>query len=159
MNGTVLFCPANRPDRYGKALDVVDRVTLDLEDGVGAGHKEEARAHLAAAAPRLPADRIVIRVNASGGEASRDLSLIAGTAFGTVMLPKAYDPNSVAALAPLDVVALCETARGLLTAPEIAAVPNCVALMWGGEDLIADTRGSTSRGADRTYLTGEVLRA
>ena len=31
----LLFCPADRPDRYGKALAAADGVILDLEDGVG----------------------------------------------------------------------------------------------------------------------------
>jgi citrate lyase subunit beta/citryl-CoA lyase len=150
---TALFCPATRSDRYGKALDVADRVIIDLEDGVGDANKADGRAQIAAAAAALPAERLIVRINAAGTRhASEDLSVIADTTIATVMLPKADDPDAVAALAPLQVVALCETARGVLAAAEIASVPNCVALMWGGEDLIADSGGSRSRRSDGTYL-------
>jgi citrate lyase subunit beta / citryl-CoA lyase len=39
----LLFCPADRPDRYAKALAAADVAVLDLEDGVGAAAKEAAR--------------------------------------------------------------------------------------------------------------------
>jgi citrate lyase subunit beta/citryl-CoA lyase len=44
----LLFCPADRPDRYAKALAAADVVVLDLEDGVGAGGKDAAREGLTA---------------------------------------------------------------------------------------------------------------
>ena len=54
--------------------------------------------------------------------------------------PEAEGPEDVdrvvAALPGAGVLALCETARGVLAAPEIAAHSAVVALMWGGEDLI-----------------------
>jgi len=36
----LLFCPADRPDRYAKALGAADAAILDLEDGVGADGKD-----------------------------------------------------------------------------------------------------------------------
>ena len=44
----------------------------------------------------------------------------------------------VAAIPSAKVLVLCETARGILAAPALAAHPDVVALMWGGEDLVAD---------------------
>ncbi|MDN5745714.1 MAG: aldolase/citrate lyase family protein, partial [Nocardioidaceae bacterium] len=38
-----LFCPADRPDRYGKALAAADVVIVDLEDAVAPGAKQAAR--------------------------------------------------------------------------------------------------------------------
>ena len=56
----LLFCPADRPDRYAKALAAADVVVLDLEDGVGSSSKDAARegliATLAAMSAVTPAD-------------------------------------------------------------------------------------------------------
>ncbi|WP_238406309.1 aldolase/citrate lyase family protein, partial [Rhodococcus sp. YH1] len=38
-----LFCPADRPERFGKAAATADVVILDLEDGVAPGDKDYAR--------------------------------------------------------------------------------------------------------------------
>jgi len=38
-----LFCPSDRPDRFGKAADAGDTIVLDLEDAVAPEHKERAR--------------------------------------------------------------------------------------------------------------------
>ena len=48
-------------------------------------------------------------------------------------------------------IALCETALGVLNAPAIAAAPNVVALMWGAEDLLATLGGTSSRKDDGGY--------
>jgi citrate lyase beta subunit len=48
----LLFCPADRPDRYAKALAAGDAVILDLEDGVGAEGKNAARAGRFGTRPR-----------------------------------------------------------------------------------------------------------
>ena len=75
----LLFCPADRPDRYAKALAAADVVVLDLEDGVGAAGKEAARAALVATA--LDPARVVVRVNAVGTpEHAADLEALRGTA-------------------------------------------------------------------------------
>ena len=60
----LLFCPADRPDRYAKALAAADAVILDLEDGVGADGKDAARAALVAT--DLDPARVIVRVNATG---------------------------------------------------------------------------------------------
>lgn len=154
----LLFCPADRPDRYAKAYDRADMVILDLEDGVAEGDKEAARTALRAA--ELEPDRTIIRINpADGPHQAADLALLDALDPGpaAVMLPKAADPAEIAALAPRPVIALCETAAGVLAAPELARVPNCAALTWGGEDLIADLGGRSSRGPDGGYR--DVIRA
>lgn len=148
----LLFCPADRPDRYAKAYERADMVVLDLEDGVAEGDKDAARAALRAA--ELEPARTIIRVNpADGPHHAADLALLDALGDGpsAVMVPKAADPAELAALAPRPVVALCETAAGILAAPELARVPNCAAMTWGGEDLIADLGGRSSRGPDGGY--------
>ncbi len=48
-------------------------------------------------------------------------------------------------------LALCETARGVVRAEEIAAHPAVIGLMWGAEDLVASMGGRSSRFEDGRY--------
>jgi citrate lyase subunit beta/citryl-CoA lyase len=149
----VLFCPADRPDRYVKAAVAADAVIFDLEDGVGPARKAAARKALADAFDELDPARTFVRINPPDTEEGRaDLDVLRGGPLRAVMLPKAADPDAIAALAPFEVVALCGTAGGVLAASDLAAVENCTALMWGGEDLIADIGGQRSRRTDGSYL-------
>ncbi len=147
----LLFCPADRPDRYGKALAAADAVILDLEDGVGAEGKDAARAALAAS--ELDPARVIVRVNATGtAEHAADIAALRRTGYRQVMLPKTETRAQLDELGgDWQVVALCETALGIVNAAEIAAAPNVIAVMWGAEDLIASMRGRTSRLPDGRY--------
>jgi len=150
MGPALLFAPADRPERYGKAAERSDAVILDLEDAVAPEAKVAAR-ELLVNNPLDPATTIV-RINALSTEDSRlDLAALARTNYRTVMVAKAEDPAAVAALAGYDVVALCESAAGILAAPELARLENVVALMWGAEDLVASLGGTSSRFADGSY--------
>jgi citrate lyase subunit beta/citryl-CoA lyase len=153
----LLFCPADRPDRYAKALAAADGVILDLEDGVGADAKDEARAALVAS--DLDPARVIVRVNALGTpQHALDIAALVGTAYRLIMLPKTETRAQLDGLGRLDrlggdwrIVALCETPLGIVNAAEIAAAPNVIAVMWGAEDLIAAMRGRTSRYPDGRY--------
>ncbi|HEY6494367.1 MAG TPA: CoA ester lyase [Trebonia sp.] len=146
----LLFCPADRPDRYQKAVSSADVVVLDLEDAVSADRKAGAREALISV-PVDPA-RVIVRVNAAGtSEHAADVAALASTLYQRVMLPKAETAAQLTALGRRQVVALCETPLGVLNAAQIAAAPNVIALMWGAEDLIAAMGGRTSRFADGAY--------
>jgi citrate lyase subunit beta/citryl-CoA lyase len=150
MGPAILFCPADRPDRYKKAVERADAVILDLEDAVSADAKDFARE--AVAVSQLDPARTMVRVNSVGtADFNADLAALARTGYRTVMLAKAEHPSQLAALADFEVVALIETAAGVLHAAAIAAEPNVVALMWGAEDLVASLGGTSSRGADGRY--------
>jgi citrate lyase subunit beta / citryl-CoA lyase len=147
-----LFCPADRPERFEKAANAADVVILDLEDGVAPHRRARARQAIRSATAVLDPRRTVVRLNSTGSEDHRrDLEALAGLAFDTVMLAKAESPHELAALMPKRVVALCETARGIEAVADIAAAPNCVALIWGAEDLTADLGGSSSKDASGGY--------
>lgn len=142
----LLFCPGNRPDRFGKAAAAADSVILDLEDAVAAEHKDSARAAVVGALPGLDQPATLVRINAAGTRwHTADVEALAGFPELVLMLPMAERPEDVIALAPHPVVALCETARGVLAAPQLAAAANCVGLMWGSEDLLADLGGRSGR--------------
>ncbi|PYI66052.1 CoA ester lyase [Arthrobacter livingstonensis] len=144
MGPTLLFTPADRPDRYPKAAKRSDAVILDLEDAVAPEAKARARGHLVE--NPLETATTLVRINALGTpESELDLAALARTGYRTIMVAKAEDPGAIAALAGYRVVALCETAAGILAAPALARVANVVALMWGAEDLVASLGGTSSR--------------
>ncbi|MFF2370338.1 HpcH/HpaI aldolase/citrate lyase family protein [Agromyces sp. NPDC058110] len=148
----LLFCPADRPDRFAKAVERADAVILDLEDAVALEAKADARRAVAASA--LDPERVIVRVNPASTEAfAADVAMLAGTSYRTVMLAKCEGTADLVELEPFEVIALCETARGVLAAEAVAALPNVSALMWGAEDLVASLGGSSSRheGAGRAY--------
>jgi citrate lyase subunit beta/citryl-CoA lyase len=149
----LLFCPADRPDRYVKALAAADGVILDLEDGVGAASKDAARQALLAH-QQDPA-RVIVRINAVGtAEFDADIAALRKTAYRMIMLPKAESRAQLDAVAELggwQVLALVESSAGILRAAEIAAAPTVFAMLWGAEDLIASMRGRSSRHPDGSY--------
>lgn len=156
---TWLFCPADRPDRFEKALAIADVVILDLEDAVLPEAKSRARNHILESASSLDPGRTIVRINpidSAWGEA--DLEVLHATHFETVMLPKAASPSQVAELGRFSVAALCETAAGVIAAPEIATSPACIALAWGGEDLAVDLASSPRGRQGKLHPTGSWAR-
>ncbi|MEO2097982.1 MAG: CoA ester lyase [Brachybacterium sp.] len=150
----LLFCPGDRPDRFAKAAARADAVILDLEDAVAPGHKQAARE--AVAAHQLDPARTIVRLNPPAtADFTADVTALAALRPRWVMLPKAGSiaevDRLVAAIPSAKVLVLCETSRGILAAPALAAHPDVVALMWGGEDLVADLGGTSSRGEDGSY--------
>jgi len=151
---SLLFTPADRPDRFGKSIAVgADGAVLDLEDGVGLPNKEKARrAALSffASSPKAPDDFLfAVRFNhVSTEDGLKDLLAFAGASArpGVIMLPKTESVFEVEiALAHLRkgnelprIIALIESGRGLAAAEAIAAHPAVDALGFGGADLAAD---------------------
>lgn len=148
-----LFCPADRPDRYGKALAAADVVIVDLEDAVAPAAKGSARDALRglAAAGTLDPERTVVRVNAADTpDHALDVALTTEIGIRRVMLAKAEHAADVAAL-PHETVALLETPAGIERAADIAAAANTIGVMWGADDLVAGLGGTSSRYADGRY--------
>jgi citrate lyase subunit beta/citryl-CoA lyase len=150
LGPALLFCPADRPDRYAKAAAAADAVILDLEDAVAPDRKPAARAALQEVL--LDPARTVVRVNgAATPEFEADLEALARTPYEHVMLAKAEDVGALEALTGRRVIALCETPAGVEHAAALAAAPQVEALMWGAEDLVAALGGSSSRFPDGRY--------
>lgn len=151
LGPALLFCPADRPERFATALERADAVILDLEDAVLPGAKAEARGHLIDA--HVDPDRVIVRVNAPNTEAFvSDLATLTQTDFRTVMVAKTESATSLEAFdTRFSLIALCETARGIHAAARIAAHPQVVAMMWGAEDLVASLGGTSSRSTDGAY--------
>lgn len=146
----LLFCPADRRDRYDKAAQRSPAVILDLEDAVAPADKSSARESLGAH-PLDPA-KTIVRVNsADSSDFAADLAALERTHYRTVMLPKASSTSQLRALDGYGVIALCETAAGVLAAPALAAHESVIALMWGAEDLVASLGGTSSRDEHGRY--------
>lgn len=154
MGPALLFCPADRPERFGKAADRADAVVLDFEDAVAPADKPGARDAVLKqlGAGELDPQRTIVRVNPVGTrDFELDLQALEQTPYRTVMLAKAESGEQLRALAGYSVIALCETASGIVNASAIAAEPNTVAMMWGAEDLLASLGGLSSRNDDGGY--------
>jgi len=151
MHGpALLFCPADRPDRYGKAATAADSVILDLEDAVAPENREAARESVVGST--LDPARTMVRVNPAGTpDFELDLHAVRSSPFRLLMLAKTEGADDLSALSDFEVVALCETPAGVENAGVIAAVPQVVALMWGAEDLVGAIGGRSSRHADGSY--------
>jgi len=151
----LLFTPADRPERFGKAISVgADGAVLDLEDGVGLPSKQKAREAALAlfqAPPPAPADFIwAVRLNhITTEDGLKDLLAFRAAARRpkVVMLPKTESVAEVEiAVRHLkaaggdspQIVALIESGRGLGAAETIAAHPSVKAIAFGGADLAAD---------------------
>jgi len=155
----LLFTPADRPERFGKAISVgADGAVLDLEDGVGLPSKRKAREAALAlfqAPPSAPEDFIwAVRLNhITTEDGLKDLLAFRAAARrpNVVMLPKTESVAEVeiavrhlkeAADEGPQIVALIETGRGLGAAETIAAHPAVAAIAFGGADLAADLHAS-----------------
>lgn len=143
----LLFCPADRPDRFQKAADRSDAVILDLEDAVAFADRPDARRALID--HPLDPHSTIVRVNPRGTvDHELDLAALSQTDYRTILVAKAVD---VAGLEEFSVIALCETAQGVLACESLAAQPHVVGLMWGAEDLVASLGGTSSRHGDARY--------
>ena len=146
-----LFVPANRPERYAKALaSGAGAVIIDLEDAIGLEQKPAARVQLEESFALLGVadrSRVVIRINAAGTVwHADDLALVGKLAhrgLAGVVLPKAESPDQLAQLAAsvgqtCALLPMIETATGLVAIDDIARSPQVARLLFGNLDFQAD---------------------
>lgn len=153
---SLLFVPGDRPERFAKAASSgADAVIIDLEDSVPAAHKARARAHVV---DWLASNPVYVRVGAAGtADFDADLAMLAGTrAPAAVVLPKAESPDQVEQVAArvgrdVPVIALVESAAGLMRAAAIVDHRSVGQLAFGNLDFAADC-GITVRGPDELEL-------
>jgi citrate lyase subunit beta/citryl-CoA lyase len=140
---SVLFLPASNPRAIAKAREAgPELVVLDLEDAVKPQDKAAARdAAVEAVATAWPMP-VAIRVNGAGSEwHSLDLDAAARSSADLVVLPRAISAHLVHGVAEAvgkPVLAMIETAAGVLSAAEIA--PETAGLIAGTNDLRSDLR-------------------
>jgi citrate lyase subunit beta/citryl-CoA lyase len=163
---SLLFSPGDRPEMMRKGpASGADVVIFDLEDAVAPEGKGEARAAVAdvLSDPEFDPDcEVCVRVNADPTVADDDVKeALSGNRVDSVMLPKAESAEDAETLAGIlgergvdaPLIAICESAAGVLHAESLAAADPVDALAFGAEDFSADV------GATRTAEGTEVLYA
>lgn len=161
----MLYAPGSSDKMLTKAAGLpADTVCLDMEDGVAANKKEEARAGVVGALDSLDFGRSerLVRINAVGsGLEEDDLAAVldAPTLPDGILLPKADHPDHVRWLAdriaasgaekrlgrPLDVLLLVESAQAVLGLHGIATADSRVdGVVFGGDDYAATVGASRS---------------
>jgi citrate lyase beta subunit len=140
---SVLFLPASNPRAIAKAREAgSDLVVLDLEDAVKAEDKDAARAAAIEALASAWPMPLAIRINGVGSEwHSLDVDAVARSSPDFAVLPRAVSAHLVHGAAEAlgkPVLAMIETAAGVLAAAEIAS--ESAALIAGTNDLRADLR-------------------
>jgi citrate lyase subunit beta/citryl-CoA lyase len=140
---SLLFLPASNPRAIAKAREAgADLVILDLEDAVKPANKRDARtAAVEAVASDWPMP-VAIRVNGNGTEwHSLDVDAVARSNADVVVVPRAISAHLVHGVAEAvnkPVLAMIETAAGVLAAPQIADAT--AGLIAGTNDLRSDLR-------------------
>ena len=166
----LLYMPGDSRPKIEKALSLgVDCICMDMEDGTAFNRKEKAREVIAAALQELDFGRSekLIRINGVGtGLEADDLAETLPHHPDGVVIPKVesladvewvseqieamelsqgWDLNSIR------ILAILESAKGIINLKEIASHPRLDALVFGAEDYAA------SIGATRTRGGQEVL--
>jgi citrate lyase subunit beta / citryl-CoA lyase len=157
---SLLFAPGNDDRKLQHALESdADCIVADLEDSVPPQEKERARESIRRAFGQLGRDGLrSIRVN---DRESVDLAFISGleSELDAIVIPKATPASCLAASGSgLPLIAIIETAVGVVRAVETASMPNVVALCLGNLDLSAEM-GLTRRedGADLAFARGQLV--
>ena len=169
----LLYMPGDDRRKIQKATTLgVDSICMDMEDGVAANKKTEAREVIAGAMRELDFGKSerCIRINQIGsGLEKRDLVAALATNPDTIVVPKVetaeqvkwvsehietYELSSKLNIGSIRLLVGVETAKGIMNLKEIAeADKRLEAIIFGGEDFAA------SVGAVRTKAGTEVLYA
>lgn len=164
---SLLFVPADRAHQLLAKADRsdADATILDLEDGVGSDQKEAARASLRVALEATQVRRpVYVRINPPSSRwFDLDIRTVATLPIEGIVLPKCDRPEDIRRVVaawiaetdrPLSLLAIIESARGVLEAADIAmADPAVIGLALGAEDLAAQV------GLQRSRLGHEILYA
>lgn len=169
----LLYVPGDDKHKIEKATALgVDCICMDMEDGVAANRKQQARQTIAEALLSLDFGRAerLVRINAVGsGLEEADLQIVLAAHPQGVVIPKVGSGDQIswasARIAEIEkeygwpvgqigLIALVESARAVIDLRAIAgADPRLCALIFGAEDLAGDI------GALRTAEAWEVFYA
>jgi citrate lyase subunit beta/citryl-CoA lyase len=167
---SLLFVPADSERKLARALrSSADLLILDLQDGVAAANKAQARANARTTLESAGVDhrpQLWVRINGlSTEEAQLDLeATVPAKPYGLVV-PWVEHPAELVRLSEklrvleaessnerrqVRLMALLETPRAILSAPHYlsAPLPRLVGIIFGAEDLAASLGLQVMRGAD-----------
>ena len=169
----LLYMPGDDRRKIEKSTTLaVDSICMDMEDGVAANKKVEARAVIAQAMKGLDFGKSerCIRINSIGsGLEKRDLAAALATNPDTIVVPKietaeqvkwvsdqieTYELSSKLNIGTVRLLIGVETAKGILNLKEISGADKRLeAIIFGGEDYAALI------GATRTKAATELIYA
>lgn len=173
----LLYVPGDDQHKIEKAVGLkVDSVCLDLEDGVAANRKEAARGVILKALTEIDFKNSekLVRINPhQTGLMEADLqSIFQGKPDG-IILPKVEKAEVIKVLGrqlarlekenlwergSIPIIAICESAQGILNLAEICqADPRVAAVIFGGEDLAADLGAMRTRDAKELFLARSLV--
>lgn len=165
-----IYLPGNRPRMIQKGPGLgADAVILDLEDSVAPEQKDAARFLVSRAIETINFGlaEVMVRINPITHGGLVDLAVVLGAGPDSVVVPKCESKEDVLAVEdavnkanpkkPVAILPMIETARGILSAFEIAsASPMVDAITFGGEDFTQDI-GATRTKAGREIFWGRSL--
>jgi len=168
----LLYVPGDDRHKIEKGLTLgVDCICLDMEDGVAAARKAQARSTIAKSLQELDFGKTekLARINAVGtGLEQQDIQAVLPSHPDGIVIPKLEELAQIQwasgfieaaelehgwRLNSIRLVIDVETAKGILNLREIASHPRLDAIIFGGEDFAA------SVGATRTADAIELLYA
>tara|TARA_R110002124_G_scaffold104370_13_gene254366 strand:+ start:21125 stop:22015 length:891 start_codon:yes stop_codon:yes gene_type:complete len=148
-----LFVPANRPERFEKAVRAgCGAIIADLEDAVADDEKQTAREMLVRALQStLFPIPVIVRINGiESDHFEQDIQALADLPVATVMLPKAEDGPHLETLrqqlkSDTGLIGLVETPKGIAEARVLAL--QCDRLAFGSIDFASSIRAEHTRDA------------
>ena len=162
LPATYLFVPADRPERFSKALaSGADRVIIDLEDAVRPDSKPAGRKAIADA--DLDWSRVIVRVNdAATPFHEEDMALLKALNAPAVMVPKAESAEMLAEIAcamgsSCLLLPQVETVKSLFALPELLASPGVGRVFFGHLDFALDLGCGLDQDAMRHVRSQIVL--
>jgi citrate lyase beta subunit len=161
----LLYMPGDSRPKIEKAISLgVDSICMDMEDGTAYNRKEKAREVIAKALQELDFGHSekLIRINGVGtGLEEDDLAMTLPHHPDGVVIPKAESLAQIEWLSEkieamelsqgwelnsVRILAVIESAKGLVNLKEIATHPRLDALIFGAEDYAASIGASRTRG-------------
>lgn len=162
MMRSLLFVPADRPDRFEKAkASGADAIILDLEDAVAPANKQLARDSVREFLTMSHSCKVLVRVNPlDSGWIEQDLEGLLDRPPDGIMVPKAEGGGSIDRL--LAMAGACnvpilpiatETPGSIFELGTFARhASRLIGMTWGGEDLFAALGARSARDADGRFI-------
>jgi citrate lyase subunit beta / citryl-CoA lyase len=160
-----LFVPANEEKKIRKSVSFeADSIIFDLEDSVPDGAKAGARDLLSSMLEELDwgARELCVRVNRTAeGYSAEDLSAVAKMEkINSIILPKIELESSwVFERTGKQIIALIETARGLVRLRDIAESKGLVAISFGPQDYANSVSGNVIAYSSNLYVRTAIVAA
>jgi citrate lyase subunit beta/citryl-CoA lyase len=159
IHRSLLFVPADRPERFAKALACgADAVIVDLEDAVAPDRKIAARENLRQWLTTTTRP-VIVRINAIDTPwFADDAALCRSPRISAVMLAKTERAEDLSAIdGDARLVPLIESAAGFAAIRSIASAPRVFRLAFGAIDFQLDMNMQANREELMVYRSEFVL--